>query len=118
MINDRHKEIRRENQYRPVEPRWRHTYDRERMFVYLNRSAHNAAVLLEMVVPIRVTEHDIGSAVGAVLIGCVDKPSKIRLNAQCVEVVSANLKGPRQGWILAGVQPRLSDVVSYQTVEA
>ena len=48
----------------------------------------------------------------------MDEPPKIRLNAQGVEVVSANLKSPRQGWILAGVQPRLSDVISDQTVEA
>src|SRR5579859_4694768 len=88
------------------------------MFVELHRAPDYPAVLLEMIVPIRVGEHDKGSAVGAALVRCVNKPPKIRLNAQRIEVVSADLKRPCQGWIFTRVQPYLSDVTGDQILEA
>jgi hypothetical protein len=51
------------------------------MLVELNNTAHHVAIVLKTGVPIRVAEHDIRSAVGAMLIGCVEEPAKIRLNA-------------------------------------
>ena len=51
------------------------------MLVQLNNAAHHAAIILKMAVPIRVGEHDIWSAVGAMLIGSVEETAKIRLNA-------------------------------------
>ncbi len=47
----------------------------------LNNTAHHAAIIPEMAVPICVAEHDIRSAVRAMLIGAVEETAKIRLNA-------------------------------------
>ena len=76
------------------------------MLVQLNHAAHHAAIVLKMAVPICVAEHDIRSAVRAVLIRAVKETAKIRLNAQRVEVVPAHLIEPGRGRIVAGVQPR------------
>ena len=80
LIDDWHKEIGRKNQYTPAEPRRRYTNDCERMLVELNNTAHHAAVILKMVVPIGVGEHDVGRAVRTMLIGCVDDSTEVRLN--------------------------------------
>ena len=79
-----------------MEIRRRYTDDRERMLVQLNGAAHHAAIILKMAVPIRVAEHDIRSAVRAMLIGAVEETAKIRLNAQYVEVVPARFIDPRR----------------------
>ena len=50
------------------------------MLVQLNHTAHHAAIVLKMAVPICVAEHDIRSAVRAMLIGGVEETAKIRLN--------------------------------------
>ena len=60
-------------QQRPLKPGRRHADDGERMLVELNYAAHHAAIVLEMAVPIGVAEHDIRSAVRAVLIGAWKK---------------------------------------------
>ena len=83
-----------------------------------NNAAHHGAIVLKMVVPICVGEHDIRRAVLAVLIGSVEETAKVRLNAQCVEVVSARFVFPDIGWILARVQPCLRDSPRSHIVEA
>jgi hypothetical protein len=50
------------------------------MLVELNNTAHHAAVILKMAVPIGVGEHDVGSAVRTMLIRCVDDSTEVRLN--------------------------------------
>ena len=59
----------------------RYAEDGEGMLVHLDHTAHHAAIILKMAVPIGVGEHDIRSAVGAMLIGGVEETAKIRLNA-------------------------------------
>src|ERR1700761_9551338 len=71
-----------------------------------------------MAVPIRIGEHDIGRAVWAMLIGSVEETAKVRLHAQCVEVVSAGFEFPDIGWIFARVEPCLRDGPSSHIVEA
>ena len=80
LVNDRHKEIRRENQNTTAEPGRRHADDRKRMLVELDRAAHHVAVILKMAMPVGVGEHDIRSAVRSVLIGGVDDAPEVRLN--------------------------------------
>ena len=101
-----------------MEPGRRYADDGERILVELNRAAQHAAVILKTGVPIRVTEHDIRSAVGTVLIGIVKKTANIRPNALCVEVVPAHFIEPDAGWIFPRVHPRLRDVKSCQTIKA
>ncbi len=118
LVNHRHKEIRREKHYSPVEFRWRDAEDCKRMLVQLNHAAHHGTIILKTAVPICVWEHDIRGAVGAMLIGAVEETTKIRLNAQYVEVVPAHFVDPRAGWIFARVQPCLIDAVSCQVIKA
>src|ERR1700730_9520753 len=80
LLNDWHKEIGRENQNTPAESRRRYANDGERMIVQLNNTADHAAIILEMAVPIGVGEHDIGSAVWAMLIGWADHSAEVGLN--------------------------------------
>ena len=75
------------------------------MLVHLHNTAHHAAIILKMGVPIRVGEHDIGSAVRAMLVGGVEETAEIRLNAQGVEVVPAGFVDPDAGWISAVSSP-------------
>ena len=63
-------------------------------FVQLNDPAHHARIALKMALPIGIAEHDVGSAVGTVLIGAMEEAAQIRLNSQHVEVVSAGLTEP------------------------
>ena len=64
------------------------------MLVHLDNTAHHAAIVLKMAVPIGITDHQIRSAVGAMLIGGVEEAAKIRLNAHCVEVVPRHFVAP------------------------
>ena len=51
------------------------------MLIEPNRTAHHAPIVLETAMPVRVGEHDIRSAVRALLIGGVEETPKIRMNA-------------------------------------
>src|SRR6201998_976712 len=118
MVHDGHEDIRSEKQDGPLEPWRRHAKDGEWMPVEPNNAAHHGAIIPKMAVPICVGEHDIRRAVWAVLIGSVEETAKVRLNAQCVEVVSAGFVFPDIGWIFARVQPSLRDGPSSHIVEA
>src|SRR3984957_19051184 len=118
MVHDGHENIRSEKQDGPLEPRRRHTKNGDGMLVEPNHAAYHAAIILKMAVPICVGEHDIGRAVWAMLIGSVEETAKVRLHAQCIEVVSAGFVFPDIGWIFACVQPCLRDGPSSHIVEA
>src|SRR5580704_4814991 len=118
MVHDGHEDIRSEKQDGPLEPRRRHAKNGDWMLVEPNNAAHHAAIILKMAVPICVGEYDIRRAVWAVLIGSVEETAKVRLHAQCVEVVSAGFVFPDIGWIFARVQACLRDGPSSHIVEA
>src|SRR5580692_10955820 len=105
MVHHRQEDIWSEKQDGPLEPSRRHAKDSECLLVESNNAPHDGAIILKMAVPICVGEHDIGRAVGAMLIGSVEEAAKIRLNAQYVEVVSAGFVLPHFGWIFARIQP-------------
>ena len=50
------------------------------MLVQLNDAAHDATIIVKVAVPICMTEHDIRSAVRAMLIGRVKETAEIWLN--------------------------------------
>src|ERR1035438_8007172 len=95
-----------------------YTDDGERMLVELKNTAHHAPIILKMGVPVRVCEHNIRSAVRAMLIGGVEETANIRLHAQYVEIVSTGLIDPDAGWIFPRVEPRRRDVKICQTFKA
>ena len=64
-----------------MEPRRSYADDGKRMFVELNGTAQHTAIIVKTSMPIRIGEHDIRSAVGAMLIGAVEETAKMRLNA-------------------------------------
>src|SRR6267154_2280067 len=117
LVNDRNKESSRENQYSPAERGRRYPDYGKRMLVELENTPHHAEVTLKMALPISVGEHNIGSAVRAMLVGSMDDPAKVRLNAQCVEVVPAHFKDPGARWILPGVQRHLTDAISCHSIK-
>src|SRR5215831_7116389 len=110
-IHDGHKEIGREKQYSALELRRRYTNDGERILVQLNRTAHHRTIFLEMSMPISIRQHDIRSAVRAVLIRAVEEAAHVRLNAQSVEVIPTHFIHPGARRVLARVQPDRSKVV-------
>src|SRR6184192_1586233 len=116
-IHDGHKEIGSEKQYSALELRRRYTNDGERILVQLNRAAHHPTIILEMRMPISIRQHDIWGAVCAVLIRAVEEAAYVRLNAQCVEVISAHFIHPGSRRVLARVQPDRSKAVGYQSIE-
>lgn len=65
----------------PIKLRGRDADDSKRMFVQLDDAADNASIILKTSVPIRIAEHDIWSAMGAMLIGGMNEPAEIRLKA-------------------------------------
>ena len=62
-----------------MELRWRYSDDGKRMLVHLNDTPHHATIVLKVGVPKRVTEHDIRSAVRAMLIRGIEEMAKIWL---------------------------------------
>src|ERR1700730_82959 len=118
LVDDRHKEILRDKKQSPTELRWGYTDDGKRMLVQLNATAHHAAIVLETGVPIRVGEHEIRGAVGAMLIGAVEETAKIRLNPEYVKVVPTRCKARGAGWILTCIQPDKGEAKCCQAIEA
>jgi hypothetical protein len=98
-----------------MKPRWGDTDDRERTPIELDGTTDHTAVILKTSVPIREVEHDKRSAVGAMLIGSVEKVTEIRLNAQGVEVIPAHFIDPGAREIFAGVQRCHREVTSCQS---
>src|SRR5215469_18872350 len=80
LVDNRHKQVRMDNQEGPMKAGRSHAEYGKRMLVDLNRTAHNAAIVLKMSVPKAVAEDDVRSAVGTMLIGGVEEVSKIGLN--------------------------------------
>ncbi len=88
------------------------------MFVHLDGASNHTAITLEVTLPVGITQHNVGSAVGAVLIGAVKEAPKIGLNTQYIEVVSARLVEPDGRRTAARVQAGRIDVVCDQPVKA
>ncbi len=79
LVDDGHKKIGRDKQYCPAEIGRGYTDDRERMLAQPNSAAHHAGIILKVAVPICIAQHEIRSAVAAVLIGTVEETPQIRL---------------------------------------
>src|SRR5580704_1371276 len=87
------------------------------MLIDLNDTAHDAPVVLKTGVPAGVAEHDVWGTVGSSLIGGVEESAKVRLNAQGVEVISADFKQEDPQRAFARIQPGLGDSIRCQTLE-
>jgi len=118
IVHDRRPEIGKEEQQGSLERRRRHAEDGEGMLVYLDHMANHAGIVLKVGVPISVTEHQIGSAVRAVLIGVVKEAAKVRLNSQRVEVIPTYLVAHNLRGIPARIQAHRNDVEESNRVEA
>jgi hypothetical protein len=67
-VDDGHKQIGIEEDQGAMKFRRCHTDDGKGMLVQLDDAADDAAIILKTSVPVGVTEHDVGSAVGAMLV--------------------------------------------------
>jgi hypothetical protein len=119
LVHDRHKEIRSKEHDRSLELRRRHADDGERVLIELNDAADSAWIVVEPGVPICMGEHNIRSAVGAVLVGCVKQTAKVGVNAQHVEVISRRCEAVCGNRIFASIESHSQDhVESGQILEA
>jgi hypothetical protein len=118
LLDHRNPERRGKEQLGSAKRRRGHANDRELVLVDLDRLPHNTGIALKMAMPVRVTQHHVGSAVRAVLIGSVKKTPELRLNAHRVEVVAAREVRPRSRWIPAGIHAHgAHDVVRDHALE-
>src|SRR5260221_171767 len=90
LVDDGSKETGIEKHESSAEARRRHTDDGVGMLVHLSNAADDAAVILKMSMPIVVAKNDVRSAVGAMLIGGMEETAEVRVNAQHIEVASAD----------------------------
>src|ERR1700719_4719884 len=90
------------------------------MLVDLHRPAHCGRVTMEMAVPERIAQNDLGHAVRPMFFGSMHESPKIGLNVQGIEVIAAYGIGPDDGGSsMAGIEPNAArDVVEHQRVEA
>jgi hypothetical protein len=88
------------------------------MLVQLHNAAYHAGILLKAAVPIRVGEHNVGSAVDALLIRGVEEAAKPGLYLEHVEVIATGGKAGGEGRILAYVEAYKGEVVSRQGFKA
>src|SRR5258708_6472659 len=120
QIHDRSPEVRRKEKLRPAEVGWRDANDREGMLVHLYDTADYVAVAVEIAVPQRIAQNDLGHAVLAMLFRGMNKPAQVRLNAERVKIITADQIGPHnRGISLAGIEPHATpNVVHHQRIEA
>src|SRR5262249_9376319 len=118
LVHQRRIQIKREKYRCPAELRRRYTDDGKRMLVQSDRSSHRPGIILKMGVPKCVAEHDIGCAVGAMLMGGVKKAAEVGLNAQGVEVVTGGLMDPDAEWFIACAQSGKADLITCQIIKA
>src|SRR5215469_10811129 len=120
QVHKRRPQIGRKKQLRAPKARGRNAHDGERMLVDLDSPAHHGAIAVEMSAPVIVAQDNEGYAVLPMLVGTMDKPPKVRLNAQRIEVVATDQVRPNDGWIPgAGVEPhRALNAIGNQRIEA
>src|SRR5215472_4570943 len=94
LVHNWEEEFGREKDLRSQETGRRYSDDGKRVLVDLHGVADHAGVVVKAPMPTGIGEHDIGSAVRAMLIGRLKEPAKIRLNAQGVEVVPTDSISP------------------------
>src|SRR5437868_12874623 len=87
VIDQRHKEIRRENHQRSMKTRLCYTDDRKWMFVHLNDAANHSSIILKMRVPVGMAQHHVWRTVRTMFIIAVKKTAEVWLNAHRIEIV-------------------------------
>src|SRR6185437_12030872 len=117
LVHQGHKEVRRAKQQGAVKSERRYANDGEGMFIQLNHAAGNAGIIVKMGVPKGVVEDDIGCAVGATLVGGVEKTAQIRVKAKHIEIVPCNFVEPNAVWIITCVESCLINVITCQIVK-
>ena len=113
-------QVRREEKLRAAKVGRRNPRNRVGMLVDLHGAAHRGRIAVEVTVPVGVAQHDVGHAVLSMLVGTMEEPAKIRLDAQRIEVIAADHVRPDDGGIPAArVEPhRALNVVGHQGFEA
>src|SRR5262252_2098210 len=94
LVRHRYIKIGMRKHERAVEVRRRYTEDGKRMFVDQNRAAHDTQIVMKMVVPVHIAQHDIRHTVGATLITAMEEVTKMRLYLQCIKVIAADEVDP------------------------
>src|ERR1700741_1024001 len=80
LVHHRRKKLGREKYQGAAKSKRRDAENGEGMIVQMNDSANDATFIGKMVVPIRVAQHDVGCAVGTMLVRGTEETAEIRLN--------------------------------------
>ena len=83
-------QVRREEKLSAAEIGRRHTQNRVGVFVDLNGAAYHRGIVVKVAVPIGVAQYHVRHAVLPMLIGAMEEPAKIRLDAQGIKVIAAD----------------------------
>src|SRR5262249_1400393 len=118
VVDHRHVEIGIEEEKRAVKIARSDSNDSEWVFVQPHDPANYSAIAGEAIAPVIVREHDIGCAVRPMLVARVKYPAEIRLDAERIEVVSAERLGPGPRRIVARIDTGLRKGVRHKTFEA
>src|SRR5579864_1469572 len=85
LIHNRREKVGMEKHQSAVKLGWRHANDRERMLIQLNHTTDHPTVVVKTGMPKLIAEHDIRSAVCAMLVRRMEKAAKIGLDLQGIE---------------------------------
>jgi hypothetical protein len=75
-------------------------------------------IALEVILPIRIAEHEVVSAVLAMFIGGVEEPAEIRTDVQHIKVIAADLVEPCGCGISVVAEAGTRDAVGHDALEA
>jgi hypothetical protein len=100
-----HPEVGCKVHLRAVERRGCHAQDSEGVLVEQHDASDDRAIALEVVLPIRIAEHEVACAVLAMFIGCVEEPAEIRTDVQYIKVIAADLVEPCGCGISVAAEP-------------
>src|ERR1700757_634731 len=120
QVHEGRPKVWREEKLRAAKAGWRNPRNLVGVLVDLDAAADCSRIAVEMTVPVGVAQDDIRHTVLSMLVGAMEEPSKIGLNAQRVEVIAADVVGPHDGGISpTGVEShRALNAVGHEGFEA
>src|SRR5438270_5444513 len=80
LTHDGHEKVGGKTYKNTDESRRCYSDDGKRVLIELDHTANHATIVAKTCVPVRIAQHHIGSAVGAMLVGGVEQTAKIWLD--------------------------------------
>lgn len=87
------------------------------MLVEQHDAPDDGAIALEVVLPIRIAQHEVVSAVLAMFIGGVEEPAETRTDVQHIKVIAADLIEPCRCGISIAAEAGTRDAIGHHALE-